>query len=61
MHTLRLEEDKNKSVESILVPVAQPRPSPLKPFSTEDERNAHKEFVEKMGEDMVWNKYWRRA
>jgi len=61
MHTLRLEADKNKSVESILVPIAQPRPSPLKPFSTEGERNVHKEFVEKMGEDMVWNKYWRRA
>jgi len=61
MHTLGLDGNKTKSVDSILIPVAKTRPSPLKTLSTEEERAAHKEFVEKMGEDMVWNKYWRRA
>lgn len=61
MHTLGLDSDKNNAVESILVPVAKSRPSPLKKLSTEEERAAHKAFVETMGEDMVWQKYWRRA
>lgn len=61
MHTLGLEADKHNGGESILVPVAKPRPTPLAKLSTEKERDAHKVFVEKMGEDMVWNKYWRRA
>ena len=61
MHTLGLDGDKTKSTESILVPVAKPRPSPLARLSTEEERAAHKEFVESMGDEMVWNKYWRRA
>ena len=61
MHTLGLDGDKNKIAESILVPVAKPRPSPLAKLSTEEEREAHKAFVESMGDDMVWNKYWRRA
>ena len=61
MHTLGLDGNKTKSVDSILIPVAKTRPYPLKTLSTEEERAAHKEFVEKMGEDMVWNKYWRRA
>lgn len=61
MHTLALDADKNNGADSILVPVAKPRPKPLANLSTEEERAAHKAFVEKMGEDMVWNKYWRRA
>ena len=60
MHTLGLDGDKSKSTESILVPVAKRRPSPLAKLSTEEERTAHKEFVGSMGEEMVWNKYWRR-
>lgn len=61
MHTLALDADKNNGADSILVPVAKPRPKPLANLSTEEERAAHKAFVEKMGEDMIWNKYWRRA
>jgi len=61
MHTLGLDRHKNNAVESILVPVAKPRPKPLPKFSTEEERAAHKTFVKTMGEDMVWNKYWRRV
>ncbi len=61
MHTLGLDGDKTKSTESILVPVAKRRPSPLARLSTEEERTAHKVFVESMGDEMVGNKYWRRA
>jgi len=61
MHTLGLDDDKNRTVESILVPVAKARPTPLAKLSTEQERSEHKTFVESIGDDMVWNKYWRRA
>lgn len=61
MHTLGLDGDKHKTADSILVPVAKPRPTPLAKLSTEDERAAHKTFIESMGDEMVWNKYWRRA
>lgn len=61
MHTLGLDADKNRKVESILVPIAKPRPETLARLSSEEERSMHKAFVEKMGDDMVWNKYWRRS
>jgi len=61
MHTLGLDADKNRKVESILVPIAKPRPKTLARLSSEEERSSHKVFVEKMGDDMVWNKYWRRS
>jgi len=61
MHTLGLDAHKNKAADSILVPVAKPRPSALDKLSTEEERAAHKSFVEKIGQDAVWNKYWRRV
>ena len=61
MHKLGLEPELNKEVESILVPVAKARPTPLTKLSSQEERTAHKDFIESMGEDMVWNKYWRRA
>ncbi|WP_370230178.1 DNA polymerase III subunit epsilon [Cognatishimia sp.] len=34
----------------------QPRPTPLASRITEDERAAHSQFVEKMGEDALWAK-----
>jgi len=61
MHTLGLEPDKVAGLDSILVPVARQRPSPLKGLSSDTERAAHKAFIESMGDEMVWNKYWRRA
>lgn len=61
MHTLGLEPDKGVGLDSILVPVARQRPSPLKSLSSDTERAAHKAFIESMGDEMVWNKYWRRA
>ncbi|MEP3889139.1 MAG: DNA polymerase III subunit epsilon [Hellea sp.] len=61
MHTLGLDGDKETKVESVLVPIAKTRPTPLATLSTEDERIAHKAFIEKIGDDTVWNKYWRRG
>lgn len=61
MHTLGLDGDKERKVESVLVPVAKQRPSPLAKLSTDEERAAHKSFIESISSDMVWHKYWRRA
>lgn len=61
MHTLGLDGDKERKVESVLVPVAKQRPSLLAKLSTQDEREAHKTFIESISDEMVWNKYWRRA
>ncbi len=60
MHTLGLEADRENVIESILVPIAKQRPSPLGKLSTSEEREVHKAFIEKLGDDAVWNKYWRR-
>lgn len=61
MHTLGLDGDKDRKVESILVPVATQRPKPLEKLSTHEELEAHKNFIESISSDMVWHKYWRRA
>lgn len=61
MHSLGLEPEVGPATDSILVPVAPQRPTPLQSLSSEAERAKHKEFIESMGDEMVWNKYWRRA
>jgi len=61
MHTLGLDGDKDRKVESVLVPVAKPRPSPLAKLSSAEERETHKAFIEGISDEMVWKKYWRRA
>jgi len=61
MHTLGLDGDKDRKVDSVLVPIAKQRPVPLAKLSTSDERESHKTFIEGISDDMVWHKYWRRA
>ena len=61
MHTLELDGDKDRKVDSVLVPVAKQRPTPLAKLSTDAERESHKAFVEGISDEMVWHKYWRRA
>lgn len=61
MHSLGLEPEAGPATDSILVPIARQRPTPLQCLSSEAERAKHKEFIESMGDEMVWNKYWRRA
>ncbi len=40
-----------------VVPVAKPRPTPLSPLSSESERAEHVNFVQSLGEDMMWYRY----
>ena len=49
-----------EDTDMVLISKASPRPTPLKSSVTEDEREAHKAFVETLGENMMWNKVWRR-
>jgi len=43
-----------------VVPVAIPRPVPLAPFSTDEERMAHIAFIGELGDNMLWRRYWSR-
>lgn len=57
-------EDERKTVDTVLVPVAEPRPQPLTPLSTDAERAAHEKWITSLGGDegtMVWQRYWNRA
>lgn len=38
-------------------PVAKPRPNPLAALSTVEERKAHQDYIAKLGDDMLWNRY----
>lgn len=47
--------------DDVLVPVAKPRPNPLKPLSSEAEREAHKAFIASLGDEMIWKtRYWAK-
>lgn len=59
----RLGFDGVKSVDSSAVQKPNPakmRPAPLSPLVTETELEAHKAFVEGLGEKAVWQKVWRK-
>lgn len=51
---------KTLEVESNLVPIAKQRPTPLEPLLTQGEREAHEAFIASMGDEMLWQKYWRK-
>jgi len=56
----------NKQTEnnSFLTPVAKPRPEPLTSRLSEDEKQAHKAFMTKIGGDeasSIWQKHWAKA
>ncbi len=59
--SLGLDDVSAKDGESILIPVAQPRPYKLEPLSTVEEREAHQNFIVTLGDDTIWQKYWRKA
>jgi DNA polymerase-3 subunit epsilon len=40
--------------------MAKQRPNPLAHKASPEELEAHRAFIEKMGEDMIWQKYWKR-
>jgi len=61
MRTLGLDGNKAVDIQSKVIPIANPRQIPLEKLSTQAERETHKKFIEELGEDMLWNKHWRRS
>lgn len=59
--SLDLDAVSSRDGDTILVPVAKPRPYKLELLSTADEREAHQDFVASLGDDTIWQKYWRKA
>mgnify|MGYP000262372609 CR=1 FL=1 len=56
--------DTDKIVDTVLVPKAKPRPTPLAPLSTEAEREAHALWMKTLGGDdetMIWQYYWNKS
>jgi DNA polymerase-3 subunit epsilon len=49
------------AVAATAASAARARPAPLAPLLTEDERNAHRAFVAKLGNDALWRKYIQPA
>ncbi|WP_416878873.1 DNA polymerase III subunit epsilon [Litorimonas sp.] len=41
--------------------MARQRPQPLNHSATKEELEAHRAFIGKMGDEMIWAKYWERA
>lgn len=41
--------------------MARQRPKPLNHRATEEEEAAHRAFIAKIGDDMIWAKYWDRV
>lgn len=53
-----------KKIDSKLIPVAQPRPVPLKALISEEEAEDHANFIKKIGgeaADSIWQKYWAKS
>jgi len=55
--TLAVSDKKQIEAENIQVPKVSVRPNPLPTRLTSDEIQAHQEFIEKMGDDLIWNKF----
>ncbi|WP_371396578.1 DNA polymerase III subunit epsilon [Fretibacter rubidus] len=55
-------KDARATVDSVVVPIARPRPTPLAPLSSQDERASHAAFIKSLGDDMVWEtRYWSKS
>ena len=39
----------------------KPRPTQLQSLLSEEELKSHQNFIASLGDDMIWNRYWRRA
>lgn len=59
--SLDLDAVSSRDGDTILVPVAKPRPYKFELLSTSDEREAHQDFVASLGDDTIWQKYWSKA
>ncbi len=60
-HSLGLDDAKQENKGSFVTPIANARPTPLAKLSTEAERQAHESFINELGDEMLWQKYWRKA
>lgn len=63
-HKFAFDEEKRATTDSVLVPVANPRPTPLAPQISESEQAAHAEWIKSLGGDdetMVWQYYWKKS
>jgi len=58
--TLELGQSRHGSVETQLNSVAFIRPSALTSRLSEFEKIAHKDFIQGLGDNMLWTKYWQR-
>lgn len=61
MHSLDFVQTSAQTTESRLEAVAQARPQALASLSTEAELQAHKQFIEGLGDTMLWHRHWRKA
>lgn len=39
----------------------KPRPRPLRSLLSDEELKSHQAFISSLGDDMIWNRYWRRS
>ena len=58
--SLGLNPNETKQVETVLTSVVNSRPNKLPSRLTQDEKTQHAEFISKLGDDMMWAKYWTR-
>lgn len=57
---LSLTPERDVKVETTLKSISKPRPTPLSPRLTEDEKSQHAHFINELGETMMWAKHWKR-
>jgi DNA polymerase III subunit epsilon len=56
-----LDASKKTGTKETSLETIEARQTPLQPLLTEAEVNAHREFVDSLGGDILWNKYIRRS
>lgn len=59
-HSLSFMNEVKSDDRAILVPVARARPVSLPSLVTEEERRDHKAYIEALGDNMIWQRIWRR-
>jgi len=57
---LSLTPEREKTVETTLKSVANPRPKPLPSRLSNFEKSQHVDFINSLGEEMMWAKHWKR-
>jgi len=56
-----VEESSANPTAKVETNIAQLRPAPLASLLTDEERARHSEFIADLGEDMLWNRIWRKT